>query len=367
MDREKVIVKTSIVGILVNIALVIFKMIVGIIANSIAIIIDAVNNLSDVLSSVITIIGTKLANKKPDKKHPYGHGRIEYFSSVIIALLIFTAGLAALRESALKIINPTKATYAVSTIIVIISAIFTKLFLSRYVIKKGKDVNSQSLVASGKDAFFDSIISTSTLAAALVSMFLGLSLEGYLGVIIAAIIIKASIEIFKETIDEMIGTRIDSDYAKRIKDKINSFKEVEGTYDLMLHSYGPSKMMGSAHIQISDDLTTRDIHLLTRKIEYAVYKEFGIALTLGVYASNTSNEKAQVIREALDKIIEKYPTVLQIHGFYIDEEIKTVSFDIIIDFEDQKPKEIRDKIIAELQDKYPEYNYIGIIDTDISD
>jgi len=367
MNRDSEIVKTSIIGIVVNAILVTFKLIVGILANSIAIILDAINNLSDALSSIITIIGTKLASKKPDKKHPYGHGRIEYFSSVIIAILVLTAGVSALKESVEKIISPTKANYQISTLIVVVAAIITKFFLGRYVKNKGEKINSQSLIASGQDAFFDSILSISTLVAALISIFLDLSLEGYFGVVIAIIIIKSSIEILKETIDEMIGIRVDSEFAQKIKEKINSFDEVEGTYDLMLHSYGPSKMMGSAHIQIADSLTAKEIHALTRKIEFSIYAEFGIVLTLGIYASNTSDENAIKIKEYLEEILKEYPTVLQMHGFYIEEEKKMVSFDIIVDFEDKNPNETRDKIVKQLKEKYPEYNFMGLLDTDFSD
>lgn len=367
MDRDSEIVKTSIIGIVVNTILVIFKLIVGFLANSIAIILDAINNLSDALSSIITIIGTKLASKKPDKQHPYGHGRIEYFSSVIIAVLVFTAGISAFKESVEKIIAPTKANYQISTLIVVIAAIITKFFLGRYVKKKGEKINSQSLIASGQDAFFDSILSISTLVAALISIFFNLSLEGYFGVVIAIIIIKSSIEILKETVDEMIGTRIDSEMALKIKEKINSYPEVEGTYDLMLHTYGPSKIMGSAHIQIADELTAREIHALTRKIAFAIYSEFGIILTLGIYAANVSNETAKKIKESLQEIVKNYPTVLEMHGFYVEEETKMISFDLIIDFDDENPNGTRDKIVKELKEKFPEYSYIGLIDLDFSD
>ncbi len=367
MDRDSEIIKTSVIGIVTNAFLVVFKLLVGIIANSIAIILDAVNNLSDMLSSIITIVGTKLASKKPDKEHPYGHGRIEYFAAAIIAVLVFSAGLSALNESIKKIIEPVKANYQITTLIVVIAAIFTKFFLGRYVIGKGKKINSQSLIASGQDALFDAIISITTLVAALISIFVGLSLEGYFGIFISLMIIKASIGIMKETVDEMIGTRIDRDMALKIKEKINSYPEVEGTYDLLLHTYGPSKIMGSAHIQVADNLTAKEIHSLTRKIAFAIYSEFGIILTLGIYASNVSDKDAKEIKEYLENLVKKYPTVLEMHGFYIDEETKMVSFDIIVDFEDKNPNGTRDQIVKELKEKFPEYSYIGLLDLDFSD
>ena len=302
MNRKKIIIKTSIQGILVNLVLVAFKAVVGFLANSIVIILDAVNNLSDAMSSIITIIGTKLAGKAPDKKHPYGHGRIEYFASVIIGIIVLAAGVTALKESIEKIISPSKATYTIASLIIIAVAVVVKFFFGRYVKKVGEKINSSSLVASGSDALFDSILSFSTFVAAVISMIWNFSIEGILGAVISIIIIKSSIEILKDTIDDMIGTRIDGELAKQIKDLINSFHEVEGTYDLLLHNYGPDEMMGSVHIQIPDDMTAKEIHSLTREIEMKVYSELSILLTVGIYASNTSDEKMRKLEMILIKL-----------------------------------------------------------------
>ena len=188
MERNKTIIKTSIQGIIVNVILVIFKAEIGLIVNSIAIILDAVNNLSDALSSIITIIGTKLSSKRPDKKHPYGYGRIEYFSSVIIAVIVLVAGLTSLKESIEKIIHPEPAAYSVISLVIVIVAVFVKFFFGRYVKKQGEKLNSGSLVASGTDAISDSILSLSTFVAAIISMSFHISLEGYLGVIIGGLL-----------------------------------------------------------------------------------------------------------------------------------------------------------------------------------
>ena len=211
MDRDKKIIKVSIFGIIVNIILVIFKAVIGLIVNSIAIILDAVNNLSDALSSIITIIGTKLSSNRPDKKHPYGYGRIEYFSSVIIAVIVLVAGLTSLKESIEKIIHPEPAAYSVISLVIVIVAVFVKFFFGRYVKKQGEKLNSGSLVASGTDAISDSILSLSTFVAAIISMSFHISLEGYLGVIISLFILKSAYEILKETVNDMIGVRADSE------------------------------------------------------------------------------------------------------------------------------------------------------------
>ena len=366
MDRNKIIVKTSIIGIATNIILVAFKATIGFIANSIAIILDAVNNLTDVLSSVITIIGTRMSNKAPDKKHPYGHGRIEYLTAVVISAIVLYAGVLAGKESIEKIIHPVKANYSIVSLIIIAVAVVAKFLLGRYVKKKGKDVNSQSLVASGEDAFMDSVLSFTTLVAAIINYVLGLSLEGYLGVIISIIIIKSAIEILKETIDSLLGVRADRELSLKLKDMVMSFKDVQGAYDLNLHNYGPSKTVASIHIQVRNDMTAEEIHILTREIEYLVYAKLGIALTIGIYAANDQGEFGE-IKEAVQTIINDYKNVLQLHGFYVDKAKSNVYFDLIMEFEEEHKEEIRDEIIERIKAKFPEYNYNVILDSDITD
>lgn len=363
MERQSKIIKTSVIGIIVNLILVAFKATVGILVNSIAITLDAVNNLTDALSSIITIIGTKLAGKAPDKEHPYGYGRIEYFSSVIIAVIVLWAGITALQESWPKIFNPDVTSYTTVSLIIIAVAVAVKFVLGRYVKGVGEEINSQALVASGSDAFFDAILSLSTLIAAIVSIFYNIHLEGILGVIISFVIIKASIDMLKETLDSMIGARVDSELSQKIKKSIEEVDGVYGAYDLSLHNYGPEDMQGSVHIEVDDDLTAREIHKLTREITFKIYKEFSIALTVGIYARN---DKYDYIRKDLDEIVSQYEEILQIHGFYVYEDEKLVSFDIIVDF-DADRKRVKDEILEKIRQMHPEFNYIIIDDYDVSD
>lgn len=366
MDRNKIIIKTSVFGIVVNIILVIFKAIVGFFANSIAIILDAVNNLTDALSSVITIVGTNLSNKAPDKKHPYGHGRVEYFTSVIISVIVLFAGITAGKESILKIINPVETYYSLASFIIIAVAVVVKFVFGKYIKGVGKKVNSGSLVASGQDAFMDSILSFTTLVAAIINYLWKLKLEGYLGAIIAIVIIKSAIEILKETVDSLLGTRADSELTKKLKEKINLFNEVQGVYDLTLHDYGPSKIIASVHIQVRNDMTAEEIHILTREIEYEIYDEFGIALTIGIYAANDKGEFGE-IKKALINIIKDYKSVLQLHGFYVDKTKNNVYFDLIIDFKEDNKEKVLEEIIQKIQKEYKDYHFNVILDTDFSD
>ena len=336
MDREQKIIRTSILGIGVNLILVAFKAIVGFISGSIAIILDAVNNLSDALSSVITIIGTKLANRAPDRNHPYGHGRIEYLAGVLIAVLVLVAGLTSLKESIEKILDPTQADYSVASLVIIVAAIIAKLLMGRYVKGVGEKINADTLVASGSDALFDAILSAGTLAAAIISLVGHISLEGWFGAVISGFIIKAGIEMLMDTLNSIIGKRADKDLTEALKAKISSFPQVRGVYDLTLHNYGPTQIIGSAHVEVPDDMRAQEIHKLTRNISTEVYMEFGI------------------------------PEILQVHGFYVDAEQKTVTFDLVIDFKADREK-VQAEMLEILQKKHPDYQFFVVLDSDYSD
>ncbi|MBR3053972.1 MAG: cation transporter, partial [Firmicutes bacterium] len=318
-ERGKIIIRTSIIGILANVALAGFKAAVGLLSHSIAIVLDAVNNLSDALSSVITIAGTRLAAKAPDRKHPLGHGRVEYLTASIIAVIVLYAGITSLIESVKKIIHPDVPEYTAPTLIIVAVAVVAKILMGRYVSSVGKAVNSGSLEASGKDATLDAIISASTLAAALIFIFSGLSLEAWLGAVISVIIIKAGVDMLRETISQIIGERVDSDLSRDIKKTISEFEGVNGAYDLVLHSYGPDILMGSVHVEVPDSYTASQIDKLTRQIQKEVYAKHSVILTaVGVYSMNTNDPKAIAIREHIDRLTMDHKGVLQMHGFYLD-------------------------------------------------
>ena len=367
MDRTSEIVKVSIRGVAVNLLLVIFKAVVGFTAHSVAVILDAVNNLSDAFSSVITIFGTKLAGKDADKKHPYGHGRIEYITSSVVAVIVLTAGITSLKESVLKIVNPAETAYTAISVFIIAAAVAVKLLLGKYFSKKGEEFNSASLKASGADASFDAVISGATLISAVINMHFGLNLEGWLGVIISAFILKTGIEIIIESVSSIIGTRIDDELAVNIKNTLNAHKEVYGSYDLILHNYGPDAYIGSVHVEVSDSMTAKEIDTLSRELSYEIYDKYGVILTIGIYATNTESEKGMEIRAFTEKLIKKYPQVLQLHGFYIDEKIKNISFDLIIDFSETEKTKLTGEIKASLEKEYPDFEFDIRIDRDFSE
>ena len=367
-NREKTIIKTSIISILANIILAGFKATVGLISHSIAIVSDAVNNLSDALSSIITIVGTKLAGKEADREHPYGHGRIEYITSFLVSAIVLYAGITALIESVKKIFNPEVPDYSVATIIILIAGILVKFILGIYVKKTGKKVNSNSLVASGSDAFNDAILSISVLASAIIYLIFNISLEAYVGAIVSLFIIKSGIELIRESVDNMIGVRVESNLSKKIKKEIGKIEGVHGAYDLVLNDYGPDKYIGSVHIELQDTLSVTEVDKLSRQISKVIQEKFGVKIhTVGVYSINTKDPEVIEAKKEITNIVFSHKGILQMHGFYIDKKEKFISFDIIIDFKEKNREEIYKKIYDEVKEIYKDYKINITLDIDISD
>jgi cation diffusion facilitator family transporter len=367
-NRDKTIIRTSIIGIAANVFLAGFKAVVGLTANSIAIVMDAVNNLSDAASSVITIIGTKLAAKEPDKKHPFGYGRVEYLSAMIISLLVLYAGVTAFVESVKKIIHPDTPEYGAAALIIVAVAVVVKLVLGRYVKSVGEKVNSDSLVNSGADATMDAVISAATLVAAGVYLLFHVSLEAWLGAIIAAVIIKSGIEMLRETLSKILGERADAQLARDIKETIGAYPEVSGAYDLVLHNYGPDSYNGSVHIEVPDTLSADDLDKLLRKIMVEVYQKHDVILTaIGVYSVNTKDPEAAEAREAVAEIVTGHPHVLQMHGFYLDWAEKTLRFDFVVSFDAPDRGAVYREVCDAVQKAYPDYTLQVAMDTDFSE
>ena len=368
ISREKIIVRTGIIGIVANVLLASFKALIGLAVHSTAMVLDAVNNFSDVLSSVVTIIGTKIASRKPDKKHPLGHGRVEYLAQMIIAALILYAGITALIESIKKIINPVDPDHSAISLAIISVAIVVKIFLGIYVRKQGKKAKSDLLISSGTDALFDAILSTAVLISAVILILFKFNIEAYVSVIISLFIIKAGFEIIKEAVDDMLGHRVEAEYTKKVKESVVAFDEVYGAYDIVLHNYGPDRYLGSLHIEVDDRMTADQIDSLTRNITAKVYEETGIIITaVGIYSNNSSNEKLMKMRKDITDLVVDHNHILQLHGFYVDEEKKRITFDVVVDFDEEDREGLVNHIIKDVKEALPEYDVIVATDSDISD
>ena len=367
MDRSTQIIRTSWIGIVANLLLAGFKAAVGLIANSVAIVMDAVNNLSDALSSVITIVGTKLSQRPADRKHPFGFGRIEYFSAIIIAVIVLSAGITSLIESAKKIFYPTQPEYTKTTLIVIVVAIVVKLVLGRYVKNKGMQLNSDALIASGSDALFDAIITLTTLVSAGVMLLWDISLDGIHGVLISIVIIKAGVEMLSSPVNELLGTSISAELTNQIKKEVSEFEGVHGVYDLILHNYGPDMKIGSLHINVYDTMSAHEIHGLTRKITMQMLARHDIILTVGIYAIATGDNKRAELQTKVLKALVSNKDIVQVHGFYYSEKENMISVDIVPDISIHDDKAFASHLINEIQPLVPGMHLEIVVDHNYSE
>ena len=367
-SREKTIVKTSIIGIIANVFLAGFKAVIGLMTHSIAIVLDAVNNISDAGSSLITIVGTKLAGKEPDKKHPFGYGRIEYLSAMIISVIVLYAGVTSLVESVKQIIHPETPEYNAVSLIIVAVAVVVKILLGRYVKGVGVKVNSDSLINSGQDATLDSVISASTLVAAGIFLLFHISLEAWLGAIISLVIIKSGIEMLRDTISQILGERNDVELASGIKKTVLSFPDVQGAYDLVLNNYGPDSWNGSVHIEVPDTYSAAQLDQLLREIMTKVYQEHHVILTaIGVYSVNTKDEEIIRAKKQVEEIAFSHEFVRQLHGFYLIKEPKTLRFDIVISFDARDRRAVFEEVLADIRKAFPDYALQAAMDTDFSE
>ena len=365
--RQKLIVRTSLVGVLVNVLLAGMKAAVGLLANSIAVVLDAVNNLSDALSSVITIVGAKLSAKRPDRKHPLGYGRIEYFSAMIVAALVLYAGITALVESVKKIITPETPDYSLLSLILIGAAVAAKILLGRYVTAKGRKADSDALIASGSDASFDAILSGSVLLCAILFKTTGLSLEPYVGAVISLFILKSGIEMIRDTLDDLLGARIDPELSHQIKALICQEEGVRGAFDLLLNNYGPGRNYATVHIEVADSSTAAQIDRMTRSIQKRVFSETGVIVTgVGVYSYNTSSDESAALQKRVTQAVLAHEGTMQVHGFYLDPEAKELRLDVVFSF-DADSRRLLEEITAEVQAMAPDYTVVIAPDVDLSD
>ncbi len=361
--RARRIVRTSFVGIAANVLLAAFKAAVGLAAGSVSVVMDAVNNLTDALGSILTLVGVKLARRAPDAKHPFGYGRIEYFSAVSIAALVLAAGAGSLVESAKKIVHPSAPDYGMVSLAVVAVAVVAKLVLGRYVSAQGRACNSDALVASGADASFDAILAASTLVGALLVKFAGVNLDGWIGAGISLFILKAGAGMLMESVGNIMGSRPDAETAKEIRATVEAVPGVLGAYDLVLHNYGPDTAIGSVHVEIDGSLDAAAIHRLTRSVQLAVLDRFRVFLTVGIYAVDPAR---RAVRDAIADAALRHPGVKAVHGVFFDDARAAVSFDALLDFTVRDRDALRAAILADLAPRFPGRAIALNFDTDYS-
>ena len=354
-SRDQIIIRTSLVGIAANLFLALFKAVIGIVSHSIAVTLDAVNNLSDALSSVITIIGAWLAGRRPDKEHP-----------IMVAAIVLYAGITSAAESVKKIIHPEIPAYTNISLVIIAAAVIVKILLGSYFKAKGRQASSAALEASGADASFDAVLSLSVLACALVFKMTGISLEAFVGLLISVFIIRSGIGMMMETVDDIIGKRADPEKVRQIKELIMEEPRVRGAYDLFINNYGPGRDYASVHVELPDTLTVEEVDQITRRVQQKVYTGTGVVLTgVGVYSYNTRDEEAARIRNTVMETILQHEWALQVHAFSADTKAKKMRFDVVFSF-DIDQNEGYETIMKEIETLYPDYTITITSDMDIA-
>ena len=360
-ERNARIIRVSAVGIAANVILCTAKGIAGFHAGSVAVVMDAVNNLSDCLSSVITIVGARLSQKPADREHPFGHGRAEYFADMVIALIVLSAGVMSATESVDRIFHPVSPEYTALTLGVIIASAAVKLCLGIYVGRQGRALDSGSLKASGADALFDALVTLTTLLSALAMLIFGVNLDGWLGAAISLVIIKAGLGMLKAPVDDLLGRSISHDLTARIAHEVNGFDGVHGVYDIILNTYGRGTIIGSLHIGVPDTMNAREIHGLTRRIMDRLMEKFGIVATIGVYACCTDHEEIGLERQVM-QFARNYPGAMHAHAFYHYPDRNLVTLDVVTDDSVHDDEQFRRGFVKAISEKIPGHSYHVYID-----
>ena len=364
-ERRKKIIGVSIIGIVANLLLGVLKAVLGLLSGSIALISDALNNITDSSSSLITIVGTKLAAKAPDKQHTFGHGRTEYLTSLLIGGIVFLTGFQSLISSVKAVFNKEDINTDITTVIIIIATIAAKILLGTFTENSGKKLNSTALIASGADAKNDAVVSVVTLISSILYMFAKISVDGIAGVIISVFILKTAYEVLSDTIKKLLGERVDGEMVRGIKDIVRNTEGVINCFDLILNDYGPDFYTGSINVEIEDDRSIGEMYPILHEAQTKIYNKYNVFLVFGFYSVDVDDERYIKIKSLLKNYKENERHIINYHGIVIDEKDKTIYCDITRDF-DITSETVIENVNRILKEEFPEYNIHVNIDTEFS-
>ncbi|APH16657.1 cation diffusion facilitator transporter family protein [Clostridium sporogenes] len=360
----------SIVGILTNIFLFIIKISVGLISHSIAVTADAFNNLSDAASSIITFLGFKLASKPADKEHPFGHGRIEYISGLIVSFMVLLVGFEFIKSSFDRIKNPSIVKFQWIPFLLILFSIIVKLWLSRFNKYIGNTINSGALKASSLDALSDVITSSSVALSLLLAKWISFPMDGYFGILVSLFIIYSGISLIKETLDPLLGEAPDKELVSEIIERVMSYELIMGVHDLIVHNYGPGRCMASIHAEVPSNESIVKIHEVIDKAENEISKKLDLLLVIHMDPINVDNKEVDYTRKEVVKILEEFPIIKSMHDFRMvgEDEYKNLIFDIVIDHSFKLTSELENQLEKDIDNcikrLHPKYNTVITIDRD---
>lgn len=370
--RERYGTLSSLVGIACNIILFLLKYFIGTISASISIISDAFNNLSDSASCIVTLIGYKMAAKPADKDHPFGHGRAEYLTSLIIAVIIFLVGFELLKSSAMKVVSPEAVNFSIGALLSLIASICLKLWMSSFNGKLGRRINSPVMLATAQDSRNDVIATLAALIGLTASLFTDLPVDGVMGLVVSVFIIKAGYGIVKDTVDDLLGKPADKELTEKISQLVTAPEKIIGIHDLVVHNYGPGKMIASCHVEVRSDEDFVAIHDIVDSVERDIYDKLGIIMTIHMDPVDVNNEQVQKCREMVRGFVKEIDQRLHIHDFRIvsGETHTNLIFDLVMPYDMKtSDKELKDKIDEFLQSADSDAKYYTVItfDRDFTD
>ena len=365
--RGKYGVLSSATGIVVNILLSIVKLFIGIIANSISIISDALNNITDVGSSVVTMIGFKISQKKIDKDHPWGHGRMEYITAFIVDIIILMVGFELLKSSIDKIIHPELPAVNNVTIIILVIAVLTKLWLFLFYKKIAKTIDSNAIKGNAYDSISDSISTLVVLISAVVAKLCGISIDGYASLIVSVFILFTGYKAIKETVDLLLGMKPDPEFIKDIEDEAKKYEMISGIHDIMVHDYGPGRKIVSFHAEVPADGDICKVHDIIDQMEQDLFEKFNCITTIHMDPIVVDNKEINDMRDFTEKIVKGLNPEFSIHDFRMTDGGKRVNliFDLVVPRDKEYDKE---QIIKNIQQKIHEKDnkYYAVIKVETS-
>jgi len=337
----------SIVGIICNVFLFAVKLSIGVILNSLSVTADAFNNLSDAASSVISFIGVKMASKPADKDHPFGHGRVEYISALVVSFLILEVGFTFFKSAIGKIRNPEELDFQLVSVIILVLSVGVKLWLSLFNGRLGKKINSSVMKATSADAMGDVVTTTATIISILITRFSGVNIDGFVGLIVSLVVMYAGINIAKDTLMPLIGEAVDPQVYEEITKMVESYDGIVGSHDLIVHNYGPSHSMASIHAEVPNDVDIEISHEIIDGIERDVTKKMGIILVIHMDPVEVNNYSVLATRSVVEKVIGAIDEKVSIHDFrYVhgEEQINLI-FDVVVPYEYDKERQVELKEI----------------------
>lgn len=366
--RNAYVYLASIVGILCNLLLSIIKISVGFISGSVSITADGFNNLSDMASSIITMVGIKLANRPADKEHPFGHGRMEYLSALVVAFMVMLVGIQFVKTSFERILNPVAVSFEIIPFILLLISLLIKLWLSRFNKFMGLKINSTALKAASVDALGDVFTSSCVLISFLAAKFTTLPIDGYVGLIVSAAILYAGYSLIKDTISPLLGEAPDEELVKKIKQGVLSYDNIIGVHDLIIHNYGVGKCMASIHAEIPSNIDLVTIHEIIDSAEREISQKLNIYLVIHMDPMCIHDDKINKVKGEVQEILLKYKTIKSMHDFRITEGKDKINiiFDIEVNAYEvntpDKEEELKGKLESDIKKLNPLYNCVITID-----